>query len=231
MFCTKCGTEYKGNYCPRGCNSPYRNQKKPISSLLIIVALIFVFPLGIVLMWINCSWHKAVKIIISAIIGLLFISASCSLSESTNVDNTSSNESIVDSQSQETVIDSGDLEAPVVSSPESTPKDEIIYEAVDLQLMIDELHANALKAETTYQDKYIEVVAKISSFDSDGSYVSVEPVNADRWNLDTVLCRITNDEQIEFLLGKSVGDRITIKGKIISVGEILGYSMKIAEIY
>ena len=62
---------------------------------------------------------------------------------------------------------------------------EISYEAVDLGVMIDDLKNNAMKAESKYQDKYVEFAAKIKNFDSDGKYISVEPKNADAWNFDT----------------------------------------------
>lgn len=113
----------------------------------------------------------------------------------------------------------------------TTQTEEIVYEIVDLGVMIDELNNNAMKAEKTYQNKHIEFAAKISSFDSDGDYVSVEPVNADAWNLYTAMCYIKNDEQLNFLLEKNVGDTVTIKGKVKSIGEVLGYSIDIAEVY
>lgn len=96
--------------------------------------------------------------------------------------------------------------------------------------MLDELEENALKAETKYQNKYIEVTGKIASFDSDGSYISIEPVNADAWNFDRVTCDIKNESQRNFLLEKSKGDIVTIKGKVTSIGEILGYDIDIKEI-
>ncbi len=108
---------------------------------------------------------------------------------------------------------------------------EIVYEVVDLQVMYDELDANAMKAEKNYQNKYVEFECKISSFDSDGTYIAVEPVNADEWNFITSNCYIKNDSQRDFLIEKNVGDTVTIKGKIKSIGELLGYSVDIAEVY
>ena len=104
------------------------------------------------------------------------------------------------------------------------------YVVVDLQTMFDELDANAMKAEKTYQDMYIQVTGKISNFDSDGAYISIEPVNADDWNFDTMMCYIVKDEHLDILLEKSVGDVVTLKGKIKSIGEVLGYSMNIYEV-
>ena len=112
-----------------------------------------------------------------------------------------------------------------VSNVETKPT--VVYEKVDLKTLMDDLKANALKAEKTYQNKYVEVTGKISNFDSDGKYISIEPVNADAWNLDTAMCNIQNDEQRDYLLEKVIGDEVTVKGKITSIGEILGYTIKI----
>lgn len=118
------------------------------------------------------------------------------------------------------------------SSVQSTTSSEvkITYEKVDLQEMMDLLDENSLKAEKTYQDKYVEIVGEITNFDSDGSYISIEPVNADEWNFETVMCNIENEDQLNLLLEKSVGDKVTIKGEIVSVGEILGYTIDIDEV-
>lgn len=104
------------------------------------------------------------------------------------------------------------------------------YQKVDLQSMIDELNNNALRAEATYQNAYIEFTGKISNIDSDGSYVSIEPSYADTWNFDSILCYIKNNEQKNFIIQKSIGDEVTIKGQITSIGEILGYSLNIDSI-
>lgn len=104
------------------------------------------------------------------------------------------------------------------------------YEIVDLQKMLDDLNENALRAESTYQNKYVQVTGKIVNFDSDGAYISIEPKNASEWNFETVQCYIKTDSQRDFLMNKSKGDIVTIKGKITSIGEILGYSINIDEI-
>lgn len=111
-----------------------------------------------------------------------------------------------------------------------TSEKQIEYELVDLNVLFSDLEDNAMKAENNYQNKNVEFEAKIASFDSDGSYISVEPVNADEWNFQTATCSIKNDEQKEVLMEKNVGDVVTIKGKIKSIGELLGYSIDISEI-
>ena len=118
-----------------------------------------------------------------------------------------------------------------VDSGKKEEATQITYEVVDLQTMFDELDQNAMKAEKNYQNKNVEFECKISNFDSDGSYISVEPVNASEWNFDSSNCYIKNDEQLNFLMEKNVGDIITIKGKVKSIGELMGYSIDIKEVY
>lgn len=116
------------------------------------------------------------------------------------------------------------------SSSSGNKPNSIQYEKVEIQQMFDDLNGNALKAENTYKNKYVEITGRITNFDSDGSYISIEAVNAGDFNLDTMLCYIKNDSQLNFLMEKSVGDIVTIKGKVTRVGEILGYSINIDEI-
>lgn len=104
------------------------------------------------------------------------------------------------------------------------------YEKIELQTMIDDLKSNALKAEKNYKNKYVEITGNITNFDSEGSYISIESLSAGDFNLDTIMCTIQNETQRDMLLEKSTGDTITIKGKVTSVGEILGYTVKIEEI-
>ncbi|MGN1316800.1 MAG: hypothetical protein ACI4VW_07025 [Acutalibacteraceae bacterium] len=104
------------------------------------------------------------------------------------------------------------------------------YEKVELQTMMNDLKDNALKAEKTYNNKYVELTGRIVNFDSNGSYISIESVNANDFNLDTVTCNINGQEQLDLLLEKSTGDVITLKCKVVSVGEVLGYTVRIEEI-
>ncbi len=110
---------------------------------------------------------------------------------------------------------------------ESTAAPQVTYEKVELKDMFTVLEGNAMQAEEKYQGKYVEFSGAISNFDSDGSYISVEAIGADAWDFNSVMCYIKNEEQKAFLLNKSVGDTVNIRGKIKSVGEVLGYSLDI----
>lgn len=112
----------------------------------------------------------------------------------------------------------------------ATISTQIQYEQVDLQTMLDELKTNALRAEETYQDKYIEITGEIRSFDSDGKYITIIPCGASDWSLENVQCYITDPTHKSFLLEKDKGDVVTIRGKVFSIGEVIGYHVRIAEI-
>lgn len=45
-----------------------------------------------------------------------------------------------------------------------------------------------------------------------------------------MMCYIKNDNHKNFLLEKNKGDIITIRGKVKSVGEVLGYQIDINEV-
>lgn len=183
--------------------TPAKKQGAPTG--VIILLLIVFFPVGLLLMWLKKSWKLWVKIVISALFLVIIIgSVSGGDSKSTTASESASNNA-------------------------AATEETITYEAVDLQTMIDELNENALRAENTYQDKYVEVTGNIANFDSDGAYISLEPMG-DEWTLTSVMCYIKTPEQKDYLLSKNVGDTVTVKGKIKSIGEVLGYSIDIDSI-
>ena len=112
---------------------------------------------------------------------------------------------------------------------QTTASAQIQYEEIDLQAMLDELDANAMRAEEKYQDKYIEVTGEIRNFDSDGKYISIAPYGAGILS-DRFMCYLTDPTHKAFLLEKNVGDVVTIRGKVVSIGEVLGYHIDIIEI-
>lgn len=115
------------------------------------------------------------------------------------------------------------------NAPDATTSQQIHYEQVDLQTMLDDLETNALLAEETYQDMYVEITGEIKSFDSDGKYISIVPYGAPLLT-DWTQCFLSDPTHKTFLLEKAVGDVVTIKGKVITIGEIIGYQVRIVEI-
>lgn len=111
----------------------------------------------------------------------------------------------------------------------NTDTTPVEYTAVELKTLFDDLHNNALKAEKDYQNAYVEVTGEISNIDSDGDYISIKEIGV-MFTLDNMMCNIKDDAQLDVILTKSVGDTVTIKGKIKSIGEVLGYTLDIDSI-
>ena len=114
---------------------------------------------------------------------------------------------------------------------EGTSQTQIYYTKVSIKDMLTELDANALRAEEKYQDQYLEITGKITNFDSDGKYITIAPIDSPNWTWSTIHCSLTDSSQKTFLLEKNVGDVITIRCKVTSIGEVLGYSVRIIEIF
>lgn len=109
-----------------------------------------------------------------------------------------------------------------------TEKEEISYISVRVDDMVQLLEENALKAERQYQDAYVEITGVLGVIDSDGAYISLEP--SDSFSFFGVQCFIKNDEQLDKVLEMKIGDTVTLRGKITSIGEILGYHLDIHSI-
>lgn len=127
------------------------------------------------------------------------------------------------------VANSGDDNAPQTPSQTNAPQKQIEYVAYDVSELVDDLESNALKAEEKYGDQYVEITGRLSNIDSDGKYISLEPTNSG-FTLTNVQCFIKTDDQKSQVAEMNKGDVITVKGKIKSVGELLGYSLDIDSI-
>lgn len=105
----------------------------------------------------------------------------------------------------------------------------IEYKKVDADTLIELLDSNALKAEKEYQDAYLEVTGKLSVIDSDGKYISIS--SSDPFSFMGIQCYIKNESQLNKVLEMEVGDVIVVKGQISEIGEVLGYTMDIDDLY
>ena len=112
---------------------------------------------------------------------------------------------------------------------EETTMEAIEYNAYTVDEMVSVLNENALKAEKTFQDQYVEITGRLSVIDSDGRYISLYPIN-DEWAIIGVQCYIQNEEQLNQVLEMKMNDTIVLRGKIKSIGEIMGYSLHIDSI-
>ena len=103
------------------------------------------------------------------------------------------------------------------------------YTACTVDQMMDTLDNNAMAAEETYGDQFVEITGRLSTIDSKGKYISLLPEN-DPYAIIGVTCYLENDDQKAAVMGMSTGQTVTLRGQITSVGEVLGYSLNIDEI-
>lgn len=114
--------------------------------------------------------------------------------------------------------------------PETKPAETeapIEYTSVTVDEMVEALESNALKAQDTYKDKYLEVTGRLNAIDSSGKYISLYPADI---SLTGVTCNLKNDTQKAQVGNMSMGDTVTLRGKCKSVGEVMGYTLDIDSI-
>lgn len=111
-------------------------------------------------------------------------------------------------------------------TPEEPAETEITYTAYSVKQLMDDLDSNALRAKNAYQDQYVELTGKLNVIDNDGKYISIVPAEDD-YAIIGVHCTIQTDAQLEQVLEMSIGDTITVRGKITDAGEVLGYYLDI----
>lgn len=119
-------------------------------------------------------------------------------------------------------------ESPSSSPQEEAPEEVAVPVVVTVDELIDALRTNALKAANTYKDQYVELTGRLSNIDSDGKYFSLG-ILSNEFSLDTVLCRIEK-EHLDAVMNFEVGQEVTVTGTITSVGEVMGYTLKVETI-
>lgn len=119
-----------------------------------------------------------------------------------------------------------EIDAPPTLTP--TPEPVIEYISVSVGGLYNELALNALRAENTYQDMYVEISGVLSTIDSDGSYFDVKDLYSNDYH--SVTCYLKTNEQRQALIQMNQGDIITVRGQITSIGEFLGYSLSLTSI-
>ena len=105
---------------------------------------------------------------------------------------------------------------PGTTKQPSGTEQPISYTHYNVTELFDALSTNAMKAQSDFSDgKYIGVGASPDDYD---------------YFLQNVRCYLKTDEQKQQIMDISSGAPITVRGKITSVGEVLGYSMNIDSI-
>lgn len=114
----------------------------------------------------------------------------------------------------------------VVETPES---EEVVieYQKVSAETLLTTLEENALRAENTYQDAYVEITGELSVIDSDGSYIGIDDGS---FTMINISCYVTDESQLNTILEMNVGNTVIVKGQITDVGELLGYFVDIHDL-
>ncbi len=115
------------------------------------------------------------------------------------------------------------------SQSTTTETKPIEYKKVSVDELDDALEKNAAAAKDTYNNQYVEITGRLGTIDSDLKYISLLSTT-NQFDIAGIQCYIKNNEQKEIVKTLSKDDTIIVKGKIISVGEVLGYSLDINEI-
>lgn len=112
-----------------------------------------------------------------------------------------------------------------------TPQQPISYTHYNVTELFDALKNNAMKAQSDFKDQYVEIEGYLDVVDSDGKYIGVGAAPTDYNHiLQNVQCYIKDDTQKQQIMEIGTESPITVRGKIISVGEVLGFSMNIDSI-
>lgn len=198
-----------------GGQAPQNQGKQPVKQWVAILLLILFWPVGLVLTW-KTSWKKGVKIGITVFFAVVLLAA------------------IFGGSSSDSGSSSGQTQGQSNSSQSETQNNSQSardYQTVSIRDMLDALESNALKAEDTYMDKYIQFTGYLDQIDSSGSYVTVKAMDADEWDfMASIECGIETEEQKNAVMEMNSGDKVTVKGKVTMVGDILGYYVEMDSI-
>jgi len=113
------------------------------------------------------------------------------------------------------------------TTQEPVVQEEIVYTEYSAAQLITDLQDNALNATNKYEGQYVQVTGKLNVIDSDGKYISIDNGGFDLVNIQ---CFLKTDEQRAKVASLSKKDTVVVKGKVKSVGEVLGYSIDVDSI-
>lgn len=104
------------------------------------------------------------------------------------------------------------------------------YKEADATAMLNELEANAMRADKKYKGKYVMITnAKVMNIESDGDYFSVSSPNDDL-GLTSITVYPRNKEQKSMLENLNNGQYVTVYGKVTKAGEIMGYRVDLDKV-
>lgn len=125
------------------------------------------------------------------------------------------------------VMNVGGDDEPNLADATSNGQNEEEIEVIEVNIgeLYDELENNALKASKTYKGKYIKTTGILSVIDSSGDYFTLDPLSGSGL-FRSLHCSI-DEKHVDKLMEFNTGYKITVIGKVDTIGEIAGYMMDV----
>lgn len=111
----------------------------------------------------------------------------------------------------------------------STVESSTEYIKVTVDELENKLDENAALAKETYNGKLLEITGKLKVIDSDLKYIGIYAMEDD-WDFIGIHCKLKDSANKEKVKTLTTGQTITVRGKVTSVGEVLGYYVDVKEI-
>lgn len=103
------------------------------------------------------------------------------------------------------------------------------YEEVSVNTLLNDLESNAARASRMYKDKYVKIVGGVvENIESDGDYITIDRPGG--FGLTAIQCYPKNGTVEEQVFNLNRNQQVVIYGKVIRVGEILGYSVDLLKL-
>lgn len=116
---------------------------------------------------------------------------------------------------------------------ENADKNNHDFIEISAQNLMNELEANAARANKNFNGKYVKITnAIVTNIDSDGDYINVNDSNiiSNIISLTSIQCSPKYESTKEQIFNLNNGQTITVYGKIKDVGEIIGYYVELLKI-
>lgn len=115
------------------------------------------------------------------------------------------------------------------SKDKEAAEENIQYQQTTIEDLYKELNANPSATAQKYDHQFIDVSGYVISINKDGKSFLVAKANDSQLSLESISCSGKKAQEV-IASGLTIGQRVNVKGKVLDVGEVLGYSMKLYEI-
>lgn len=100
----------------------------------------------------------------------------------------------------------------------------IVYTPCTVDQLVATLENNALNAKNNLEEGYVEVTGTLGTIDASGKFIVLDCLN-NPWSLTSVQCKIEDESLLQHVATLSSGSTVTVRGRITTVGEVVGFVM------